>query len=202
MFEIPQFSDLQKRAIYIVLASSVAIGSLFVTLSQGRASSPKPSVTLPSMTAPTIAPSLAATVVVDVAGKVKRPGVYTLPQGSRAIDAIKAAGGGLKGVALTDINLAEIISDGAQIVVGAPHVVTSLAKNGSSKLAKNSKTIVHINSATLIQLQVLKGIGPVTAAKVISYRKANGNFTVVDDFKKASGLGASKFNAIKSQLRL
>ena len=61
---------------------------------------------------------------------------------------------------------------------------------------------MHINSATLIQLQVLKGIGPVTAAKVISYRKANGNFTVVDDFKKASGLGASKFNAIKSQLRL
>ena len=137
MFQIPEFSEVQKRAVYIVLASSVAVGSLFVTLSQGKASTPKPMLVLPSVSTK---PSVLPTVVVDVAGKVLHPGVYTLPQGSRAIDAIKAAGNQLKGVLLTDINLAEIVSDGEQIVVGAPAKVVSASKSKSSSIAKNGKT--------------------------------------------------------------
>jgi competence protein ComEA len=200
MFEIPQFTDIQKRAIYIALASSIAIGSLFVTLSQGKASAPKPTVSLaPVAPAPTIAP----TIVVDVAGKVHHPGVYTLPQGSRAIDAIKAAGSQLAGVSLSTINLAQIISDGEQILVGAPPVVvTSRGRSSSSTISKSSTAIVHINSATIAQLQVLRGVGPVTAQKVVAFRKAQGPFTAIDGFKKASGFGAAKFNTIKSQLRL
>jgi len=200
MIEIPQFTDIQKRAIYIALASSIAIGSLFVTLSQGKASAPKPTVSLaPVAPAPTIAP----TIVVDVAGKVRRPGVYTLPQGSRAIDAIKAAGNQLAGVSLSNINLAQIIADGEQILVGAPPVVvSSRGRSGSSPISKSSTAIVHINSATVSQLQVLRGVGPVTAQKVVAYRKAQGPFTAIDGFKKASGIGAAKFNSIKSQLRL
>ncbi|MEI6120723.1 MAG: ComEA family DNA-binding protein [Actinomycetes bacterium] len=199
MFQIPEFSEVQKRAVYIVLASSVAVGSLFVTLSQGKASTPKPMVVLPSVSTK---PSVLPTVVVDVAGKVLHPGVYTLPQGSRAIDAIKAAGNQLKGVLLTDINLAEIVSDGEQIVVGAPAKVVSASKSKSSSIAKNGKTLVNINTASAAALQVLKGIGPVTAQKVVAYRKANGKFTLISDFKKASGMGATRFNAISSQLRL
>ncbi len=199
MFQIPEFSEVQKRAVYIVLASSVAVGSLFVTLSQGKASTPKPMVVLPSVSTK---PSVLPTVVVDVAGKVLHPGVYTLPQGSRAIDAIKAAGNQLKGVLLTDINLAEIVSDGEQIVVGAPVKVLSASKSKSSSIAKNGKTLVNINTASAAALQVLKGIGPVTAQKVVAYRKANGKFTLISDFKKASGMGATRFNAISSQLRL
>ncbi len=195
MLEIPQFTDLQKRAAYIALASSIAIGSLFVTLSQGKASTPMPTVSL----SPTSAPSVAPTVVVDVAGKVLHPGVYTLPQGSRNIDAIKAAGGALKGISLSNINLAQIISDGEQVLVG---VVYTPTKSKSSKSSKSTTAIVHINSASLAQLQVLKGVGPVTAQKILSYRKAHGNFTILDDFKKAAGIGAAKFNLIKSQLRL
>ena len=199
MVQIPEFSDVQKRAVYIVLASSVAVGSLFVTLSQGKASTPKPMLVLPSVSTK---PSVLPTVVVDVAGKVLHPGVYTLPQGSRAIDAIKAAGNQLKGVLLTDINLAEIVSDGEQIVVGAPAKVVSASKSKSSSIAKNGKTLVNINTASAAALQVLKGIGPVTAQKVVAYRKANGKFTLISDFKKASGMGATRFNAISSQLRL
>ena len=199
MFQIPEFSEVQKRAVYIVLASSVAVGSLFVTLSQGKASTPKPMVVLPSVSTK---PSVLPTVVVDVAGKVLHPGVYTLPQGSRAIDAIKAAGNQLKGVLLTDINLAEIVSDGEQIVVGAPAKVVSASKSKSSSIAKNGKTLVNINTASAAALQVLKGVGPVTAQKIVAYRKANGKFTLISDFKKASGMGATRFNAISSQLRL
>ena len=200
MIETPQFTDIQKRAIYIALASSIAIGSLFVTLSQGKASAPKPTVSLaPVAPAPTISP----TIVVDVAGKVHHPGVYTLPQGSRAIDAIKAAGNQLAGVSLSNINLAQIISDGEQILVGAPPVVVSArGRSSSSTISKSSTAIVHINSATVAQLQVLRGVGPVTAQKVVAYRKAQGLFTAIDGFKKASGIGSAKFNTIKSQLRL
>lgn len=199
MFEIPQFTDVQKRAIYIALASSVAAGSLFVTLSQGKASTPRPTVSLaPVAPMPTVAPM----IVVDVAGRVLHPGVYTLPQGSRAIDAIKAAGNQLKGVPLTNINLAEVVSDGEQILVGVQPVVSTKRGKANSSISKSSSAIVHINSANVSQLQVLRGIGPVTAQKVIAYRKVHGPFTVIDEFKKASGMGAAKFNSIKTQLRL
>ncbi len=199
MFSHIEFTDVQKRAVYVVLASSIAIGSLFVTLSQGKASVPKATVSLPPVT-PT--PSVRASVVVDVAGKVLHPGVYTLIQGSRALDAIKAAGGQLKGVALTEINLAEVLSDGQQILVGAPRVVVSAKKNSSKSITKSTKAIVNINSASADQLQVLKGIGPVTAQKIVAYRKAHGKFSLLADFKKASGMGMARYNAIQSQLRL
>ena len=67
MFTVPEFTDLQKRAAYILLATSIAVGSLFFTLSQGKASVPKPMVSLAPMTA---TPTVSATIVVDVAGKV------------------------------------------------------------------------------------------------------------------------------------
>jgi competence protein ComEA len=200
MFTVPEFTDLQKRAAYILLATSIAVGSLFFTLSQGKASVPKPMVSLAPMSA---APTVSATIVVDVAGKVLHPGVYTLPQGSRAIDAIRAAGNQLRGVPLTDINLAQIVSDGEQIIVGAPAEDVSKGKSkSSSKIVKSLKLIVIFNTATVLQLEVLKGVGNVTAQKVVSFRKANGNFTTIDNFKKASGIGTAKYNLIKSQLRL
>ncbi len=57
--------------------------------------------------------------MVDVAGKVRRPGVATLPAGSRVIDAIRRAGGARRGVDLTSLNLARVLVDGEQILVGA-----------------------------------------------------------------------------------
>ena len=59
-----------------------------------------------------------AVVVVDVAGKVRHPGVVRLPSGSRVLDALTAAGGVLRGVDLTGLNLARTLQDGEQVVVG------------------------------------------------------------------------------------
>ena len=199
MVQLPQFTDLQKRAAYIGLASSIAIASLFFTLSQGSVSSAQPAISIPT-SAP--APSISPTIVVDVAGKVLHPDVYTLPQGSRAIDAIKAAGGRQPGVLLTDINLAHILVDGEQIIVGAPPISVPSKKSGSNKITKSATTPVNINTATEAQLQTLIGVGPATAQKVIAYRKKNGKFTSVDTFKSASGMGKLKFEAIKAQLRV
>ena len=202
MFELPEFTDIQRRLIYIVLGSALAIGALFFSLAQGNASpSPKPTISMVPLVTASPTP---ATIVVDVAGKVTHPNIYTLPTGSRAADAITAAGGALKGVALTDINLAHILVDGEQIVVGAPPVVVSSSKSSgkNGKKGKSSTAIVNINTATAAQLEVLAGVGPVMAGKIISYRNAHGQFTTIDGLAKVPGFGKAKFTIVKSQLRI
>jgi len=207
MVNLPEFSDTQRRLIYILFGGFLAIGALFFSLAQGNASpSPRPSIsssTTGNMVPTASATPTASTVVVDVAGKVLHPNIYTLPSGSRAADAITAAGGALKGVSLTDINLAHIVVDGEQIVVGAPPVVVSSSKGGgSTKRGKSSTAIVNINTATASGLEVLAGVGPVMAGKIIAYRNAHGKFTSIDGIAKVPGFGKAKFEIVKSQLRI
>ena len=202
MFEFPQFSDLQRRAIYFVLALALAVGAIFFSLAHGNAASPaQPSISpMPTYSLPPLPPAL---VVVDVAGKVKHPGIYKLPQGSRAINAIKAAGGQLRGVSLTDINLAEILTDGQQIIVGAPAVSTaSKSKKSGAAGGKITSGTININSATAAQLEQLPGIGAVMAARILAYRKAHGAFATIDDLTKVGGLGKSKFANLKNFVRI
>lgn len=137
-------------------------------------------------------------LIINVAGKVNNPGVYQLPQGSRVIDAIKAAGNQRNGVDISDINLARILVDGEQILVGSP-------KPSSGKAAAKKITIdnpLDINRATIRQLDTLPGIGPVTAQRIIDYRTKVGRINSVDELKKISGLGGAKFEEIKSLLRV
>jgi competence protein ComEA len=202
MFEIPSFTDIQRRAIYIVLGSALALGALFFSLAQGNASpSPMPKVSLAPIVEATPTP---ASIIVDVAGKVLHPNIYTLPVGSRAADAISAAGGALKGVALTDINLAHVLFDGEQIVVGAPPVPvkSSQGRGSTSKIGKSTTAVVNINTASAAQLQVLAGVGPVMAGKIVAYRSAHGRFSAIDEIAKVPGFGRAKFAIIKSQLRI
>ena len=137
-------------------------------------------------------------LIINVAGKVNNPGVYQLPKGSRVIDAIKAAGNQRNGVDISDINLARILVDGEQILVGSP-------KPSSGKIAAKKITIdnpLDINRATITQLDTLPGIGPVTAQRIIDYRTKVGRINSVDELKKISGLGGTKFEEIKSLLRV
>jgi len=137
-------------------------------------------------------------LIINVAGKVNNPGVYQLPQGSRVIDAIKAAGNQRNGVDISDINLARILVDGEQILVGSP-------KPSSGKIVAKKITIdnpLDINRATITQLDTLPGIGPVTAQRIIDYRTKVGRINSVDELKKISGLGGTKFEEIKSLLRV
>ena len=202
MFEFPQLSDVQRRAIYLVLAMAMAVGAIFFSLAHGNAASPaQPSISpMPTYSLPPLPPAL---VVVDVAGKVKHPGIYKLPQGSRAANAIKAAGGALKGVSLTDINLAELLTDGQQIIVGAPAVSTASKskKSGASK-GKISSGTININTATVAQFEQLPGIGAVMAARILAYRTAHGAFATIDDLTKVSGIGKSKFANLKNFVRI
>ena len=205
MFEFPQFSDIQRRAIYFALAIALAVGAIFFSLAHTNAA-PVTSPTITPLPTFTPLPPPPTLIVIDVAGKVLHPGIYKLKQGSRVADAIKAAGKQLKGVSLTDINLAEVLTDGQQIIVGAPPVTSTASKSRSKKSGvskgKITKGTININSATVAQFEQLPGVGAVMAARILAYRTAHGAFAMIDDLTKVSGMGKSKFANLKSFVRI
>jgi len=207
MVQLPEFTAVQRRAIYLVLALALSLGAIFFSLAHGNAApTPTPTPSLLPLPTPSAIPLPLAMIVVDVAGKVLHPGVYKLRQGSRAIDAIKAAGRQLKGVSLTDINLAEVLTDGQQIIVGAPAITKASSKSKSRKAGapqgKITSGTININTATVAQYEQLPGVGAVMAARILAYRTAHGPFASVDDLTKVSGMGKSKFANLKSFVRI
>jgi competence protein ComEA len=197
------FTKDQERAVLIVFAAFLAVGGIFFLLAQGSASSAASTKPLPAITFPAT-PTVSPIIVVDVSGKVVKPGVYKLPVGSRAIDALDAAGGAKSGVDVSDINLAHVLTDGEQIIVGAPKIIVTSGKSkGKSKLANpTSNSPINVNTATSAQLDSLPGIGPVMAARIIAYRQKSGLFKVLTDLRKVPGMGASKFAEIQNLIRL
>lgn len=159
---------------------------------KSSANAPKPSALVtPVADAAAASPTAQPEVVVDVAGKVRRPGIVTLPGGSRVVDAIDAAGGARPGVDLTQLNLARVLVDGEQIVVGVspPGGVAATAASAPGAPSGTSAPMVNINAATQSELEELPGVGPVTAAAIIKWRSENGAFTAVDELLEVSGIG-------------
>jgi competence protein ComEA len=195
------FTDEQRKAVLIVFGAFIALAFLFFALAQGRDSQPTETA-IPAIITPTI-PAITEELIVDVSGRVRKPGVYSLVKGSRAIDALNLAGGALPGVNLGDINLAHILFDGEQIIVGAPSVTySSGSRNAPKAKAPTAASPLSLNSATLAQLDTLPGIGPVMANRIFAYRKLNGPFTLIDDLKKVSGIGDATFAEISKLVRI
>ena len=126
-------------------------------------------------------------LVVDVAGKVRRPGIAVLPPGSRVVDALEAAGGARRGVDLTSLNLARPVVDGEQILVGVEAAAGVAGSLGST--VPGGETLVNLNTADQAALDTLPGVGPVTADAILSWRDANGGFTSVDELLEVDGIG-------------
>lgn len=148
------------------------------------ASGPGPAGTLPEQSPA----DAVGQVVVDVAGKVRRPGIVQLPAGSRVVDALEAAGGPRRGVDLTGLNLARVLTDGEQVVVGLPGPAgpAAVAAPGS---APAGGTLVNLNTATQAELETLPGVGPVTAGSILEWRAEHGAFSSVDELLEISGIG-------------
>ena len=183
----------QKRGLVIMLTLTVGLGGFYFLNSRPQA---EPIVIQEIPTAAT--ESVTTLLIINVAGKVKNPGVYQLPPGSRVVDALEAAGQQLKGVDISDINLARVLVDGEQILIGSNRTVSS--KVAAKKITKDNP--LDINRATIAQLDTLPGIGPVTAQRIIDYRTKAGRINAVDELKKISGLGGVKFEEIKALLRV
>ena len=194
------YSGEEKRILLIFAGVILAISALFFALSQGSAHGASDAGSqVPALRTISPTPADVQKIVVDVAGKVMKPGVYTLPTPARAIDAIKAAGGARTGVDLSDINLAHILIDGEQILVGAPRPV--ITKRSTTKKGTLPSSI-GINSATAAQFDSLPGIGPVMAARIVAYRTSHGAFTSIEDLRKVPGMGKSKFENLKAYIHL
>ncbi|MGI9155776.1 MAG: helix-hairpin-helix domain-containing protein [Marmoricola sp.] len=127
-------------------------------------------------------------VVVDVAGKVRRPGIVTLPTGSRVHDALKKAGGARPGTGLVALNLARVLVDGEQILVGQP-APAGVAPSAVGSTPGPAGGLVNLNSAGLSELDTLPGVGPVTAQKILDWRSAHGAFSSVDELLEVDGIG-------------
>ena len=192
MFELNISPD-QKRALLILFSLCLGLGGFFFVRS-GPTTSPE---IVQDLVIP-IQETVTAEVIVNVAGKVANPGVYKLPIGSRVVDAINLAGNQLKGVDISDINLARVLVDGEQILVGTPPAVA--AKKAAAKVSASNP--LDLNRATAAQLDTLPGIGPVTAQRILDYRNKVGRINSVDELKKISGLGGAKFEEIKNLLRV
>ena len=183
------YTPLQKKALAIIAILVVFISAAFISRGSSHEVVAGPIVT--EISAP-------PQFVVDVAGAVRKPGVYSLPINSRVNKAIKAAGGLKIGADASDVNQARILNDGEQIYI--PPATQS--STGSSRTTIRKSGPVMINRATIKDFESLDGIGPVLAARIITYRKVNGPFTAIEDLLKVPGIGASTFAKFKAKLRV
>ena len=146
---------------------------------------------------------------VDIKGEVLRPGVYEFSCESRMQEVIKKAGGFTEEADETKINLAQKISDQMQIIVpnvqskqeGGVTEENSEKGNSSNTSPSNSKQgTVNINTATLEELQTIKGIGKKKAEAILQYRKEHGAFRTKEDLLQVKGIGKKALEAIESQV--
>jgi competence protein ComEA len=165
---------------------------------------------------------------VHVCGAIKKPGIIALPTGSRVFRALERAGGALPEADLEQVNLAAFVEDGEQIYLPKKGEVLPAAvskgktssktgqANANGRFAKAKKDRrsatkaaqpkikvswpLDLNQATKEQLELVPGIGPVMAEKILAYRQANGKFVTYDDLTKVSGIGPAKLEKFRSYL--
>lgn len=135
-------------------------------------------------------------LVVDVVGAVRRPGLYRLAPGARIADALHRAGGATARADVALINLAAPLADGQQVIVPRHGAAAASAAAGAATPGVPAGP-VHLNAATLEQLDSLPGVGPVTAQKILDYRQKHGSFASVDELDAVPGIGPARMEQLK-----
>lgn len=201
------------------LRSKVVIISIAIVLcALGSLWKHFPSSDVTEVEVPKKAQSMAADakMQVYVSGAVARPGLYELKAGTRAKDAVEAAGGMTSSANATKVNLAKRLKDGTQVNVpelsakqlreqmqvgGGNSVKASVTGESSTNVAIQAQGKVHLNSASLEELRTLPGVGQVTAQKIVDYR-ASHSFVRLEDLMQVKGIGAAKFAKMRPYLEL
>jgi competence protein ComEA len=147
------------------------------------------------------------TILVHVLGAVARPGVVTLDEGARVTEAIAAAGGFRADADSAELNLAAVLADGSQIVIGTKGAPRGDVRVGPSNAAPGAGSttagvVVDLNTATLDQLDTLPGVGPVLAQSIIDYRTKHGRFTKIEQLQEVDGIGSKTYAQIAPHVRV
>ncbi len=147
-------------------------------------------------------------IEVQVVGGVVRPGVYSLPEGSRVQDAVDAAGGLLAETDASSVNLAAKLQDGQQVQIPGGGPVAGPTKAGSpftvistprpTATPSSQANLIDINTATLAQLESLPGIGPTLAQNIINYRNDYGPFGSPEELLNVDGIGPATYDQIQN----
>ena len=183
---------------FIIIAAAV-VGGIVLLL----ATRPEPvhiTINPPAPTAAAPPSATPATIEVYVTGAVNQPGiVVTLPAGSRVDDAIQAVGGVTADADMNQVNLAAVLRDGDQVHVPRVGEILPVPSQNDSTPA-DEEQIIHINTATLEELETLPGIGEVRAQAIIDYRNANGPFTSMESLLEVSGIGEATIQQLEGRI--
>ena len=196
--EMPQISRGRALAYGAAALVVLALGGRFVLDSGGgggRQVEAGASAVLEAEPAPS------RRLVVHVVGAVLHPGLYELEEGSLVDDAIAKAGGPKPKAALELVNLAAPVADGQQIVVPARQA-TGARGEAVAAATPAATSPIHLNTATLEELDSLPGVGPVTAQKILDYRAAHGAFRSVDELDAIPGIGPARLEQLREVVQL
>ena len=193
---MPTFTLSRRHALIVVLCSLAVVLVAARLLSPPGSSSP-PAAQPPLPTGTTADAPPPSTLVVHVAGAVRRPGVYRLSSGARVEDAIARAGGATRRADRASVNLAAPVADGQQVVVPR----RGAAGGGPAEGGVPPPTArIDLNTATETELDGLPGVGPVTAHKIVEYRTVHGPFTSADGLDAIPGIGPTRIDNLRDHV--
>lgn len=194
---------MDNRKKKFILLCVLLLGCVLTSIAEEYFTNEEP---VPVISAQTQAKSKEQLITVYVSGAVARPGLYELPAGIRAQEAVEAAGGFTEAANQEKVNLAKKLKDGSQVNVpalkGSKKAITGTnAFAGKASIGSQQKQagLVNINTASITELDSLPGVGEVTAQRIIEYRQQH-SFTRIEDIMQVKGIGEAKFNKMKDRL--
>lgn len=190
--------DRGRILLYLLIAAVVAV----VGLSALRSSSVDSEVVAPAREG--VGVRLQArdrSLVVDVSGAVRRPGVYDFEPGSRVVDAIERAGGPTGRAFPAGLNRAALLVDGQQVVLPERLPAGSKGMVGGAGPGGGDEAPVSLGMATAAELERIEGIGPVTAGKILEFRDSRGGLSSVDDLDQIPGIGPATMETLRSAIQ-
>jgi competence protein ComEA len=211
--ELPQqrFSRMHVGVISVLLILGlITAGWLLLRARPVAVASPGEVVTIstPVESAPAASPTSrerATKLVVHVLGAVRHPGLVKLGENSRVQDAIDAAGGLARRADPGELNLAQPLADGQQLVIGTEGDPAGEVRNGGESgtgSGSSATSALDLNHANQAQLEELPGVGPVTAQAILTWRQQHGRFNRIEELQEVDGIGPKTYAQIAPHVRV
>lgn len=199
-----EFGRAHLRVVALVGVGAVVVGCFLVLRARPVAadipvlSVASPSLIIAASPTPTPAPQLR----IHILGAVASPGVVTLPVGCRVADVIQAAGGLTSNANPGELNLAALVPDGAQIIIGSKSNPRGELRVAEPAPGGSSGGLLDLNTATAEQLDALPGVGPVTAQAILSWRTKHKRFNSVAELQEVDGIGPKTYAELAPLVRV